>query len=162
MSLSEINTDILDVTFQNNNIINETNNCDSLSSDISPDNICVELTEMVYVGDGGITGRLHIENSFDFNDISSPLFIGNGEDNLKAVLVTITINEEFDGELRITVGTDTAQALLMAIDENVPSIINSYSKETNLDIESSDIFKAFFTFTSVPTQGSGTVTILYN
>lgn len=160
---SDIKRDVLDVTFVDGDTIEfSTGGCDSLDTTLLADVISVELTELVYVGGGGQIGLLHIEESFGFVDVNEPLVIGVGQDGRKAVLVTVSVTEEFDGDLQLTVGTDAAQAILMTLTENDPSQLGSYSKETNLDTGPADIFKAFFSFSSPPTSGAATITILYN
>ena len=115
----------------------------------------------VIVG-SGVTPN-HIELDFDYRHLPSSLEIGSAIPPQKIQNTVLEIIEPFDNDLGITVGTMTAQALLMTLTENSPDVSGDYYVQNNLAVAGTDKFRVFFTYPgTAPTQGRGKVTIYFN
>lgn len=109
----------------------------------------------------GITAN-HLTLEFDFSEINVSLEIGEALPYMKVQNTILEIIEPFDNDLGITVGTDDAQAILMTITENTPSVVGQYEISNNLTPNDDDIFETFFSYANPPTEGKATITIYFN
>jgi hypothetical protein len=114
-------------------------------------------------GGGGEVVPQHIEAEFDFSQTDQALSIGKGTKDQKILKTILKIIEKFDNDLGVTVGTDTSQGLLMTLTENDTDIPGEYCKSNNLPVDDgTEVFRAFFSYTTQPTEGRAVVTIYFN
>lgn len=134
---------------------------ESLDVDIVEDVLSVEFNECILTHEVSATSG-KIKRDFDFSDFNgSELSIGNVPAGADIEYTVIEILELFDGDLQLSVGTITAQAILMRFDENSPDVVNRYAIFNNLEVTGTENFRLFFIKNGAVTQGRGRVTIYH-
>lgn len=103
-----------------------------------------------------------LSTNFDFNDaIIGFKSIGRGRNTKSILHCCVQIIESFDGDTRISVGKDTAQGILMTIDDIFSDFPAIYSLDVCINVIDNEEFKVYFS-TNSPTKGRGQVIVQLN
>ncbi len=100
-------------------------------------------------------GKIVVE--FDFSDYASPVLILNVPAGALIINTVVEIDTAFDSG-SLTIGTQAAQGILMAVADRSNSV-GKYEVHNYLLNDTAQDYKAFFTGT--PTQGTGKFIIYY-
>lgn len=103
-----------------------------------------------------------LEMPFTFEDLlAGPLEIGNAFPSLRISQVVVIIEEAFD-EGTLVIGDDDGHGRLMTANQNNLMLENTYVNEPEYYKYSTDKQIKAWLETGTPTQGSGTILIIYS
>ena len=101
-----------------------------------------------------------LDKEFTFSDlITDYISLGIIKANQSIDEVVLIIENEFDNNLQISLGTDSAQGLLMTVTDNCTDVINQYGIECNQTFTTDTEIKMFLFNYSGLTKGKGKVII---
>lgn len=115
----------------------------------------VEILQPIEVVRGG--AKKYIID-FDYSEFDSAKLIGSIPANASIINTVLDVSESFDSGY-VTIGTQTAQGILMTVGESNLTFEGMFQRVNFLETESSETYKIFFHGT--PTEGVGKITIFY-
>lgn len=124
--------------------------------------LTIEIVEVISVGSTGLDSNTIIA-TISYSELSSDVLLGLGKIDHIISSCTIDVTSPFDGDITVSVGTNTDPFLVAAEDDSYLGTSNTYIVDTpGVESTADDIYRVFPYFTNPPTTGELVITLTFS